>query len=98
MTGRKQPLDVAIGQRLAGIRKRRNLTQKQLAAAIGVTRYQIINYETARTELRPGRIAELARVLKCAPAEITGVPERRPKSRSLLQKIKGLILRFDAAV
>lgn len=50
---------------LAAIRVRKRMSQAELAAAVGITKMMISNYESGRNNPTSARIFELARVLKC---------------------------------
>ena len=49
-------IDPEIGIRLAEIRRRRGLTQRQLATAIGVTLTSLQNYERGRNAVTDSRL------------------------------------------
>ncbi len=76
---RKQPLtptttqQESIADRLIKLRKRRGLTQTQLAEAIGITREALSNYELSRAHLNDDTIIRLAEVLKISADEILGL-------------------------
>lgn len=56
-----------IGRMLHGARLRAEMTQKQLAAAIGVPQSHISEFEKNKRPIPPAKAAELARVLKTVP-------------------------------
>ena len=41
----QKPIDTIVGQRLSATRTARNITQAQLATALGITEQQIARYE-----------------------------------------------------
>jgi transcriptional regulator with XRE-family HTH domain len=53
---------VALGQRIRAARKRRRLTQEQLATAAGITRTTVQNIENGRTS-EPYKVDEIAAAL-----------------------------------
>jgi len=54
----------AFGIRLKELRKRRGLSQKELAAAISVHHFQISKYETGLNYPTVGKLVQIARVLQ----------------------------------
>jgi transcriptional regulator with XRE-family HTH domain len=76
-------IDAAIGARLAEVRRRCGLTQRQLAKAVGVQLTTVQNWERGRTRLSAKRLAALANALHCQPIDLlmlpgTGMPPRTP--------------------
>ena len=76
-------IDAEIGARLAEVRRRCGLTQRQLAKAIGVTLTTVQNWERGRTGLPAKRLAALANALHCQPIDLlmlpgTGMPRDVP--------------------
>ena len=76
-------IDAEIGARLAEVRRRCGLTQRQLAKAVGVKLTTVQNWERGRTGLPAKRLAALANALHCQPIDLlmlpgTGVPPRTP--------------------
>jgi transcriptional regulator with XRE-family HTH domain len=75
---RKTPTDTpdgrlaAIGKSLQTIRKRRGLTQKELAQKIGLTREGVASYESGRAHLTDITLLDLAAVLRVSVDEILG--------------------------
>ncbi len=58
------------GKRLAAIRGARHMTQRELAAAIGVSLGLIGTWELGRTTPRRKWLEALARALHCKPADL----------------------------
>ena len=54
------PIDVHVGRRVAELRKARQMTQSDLATAVGVTFQQVQKYESAIHRLSPARLHRLA--------------------------------------
>ena len=76
-------IDAEIGARLAEVRRRCGLTQRQLAKAVGVELTTVQNWERGRTGLSAKRLAALANALHCQPIDLlmlpgTGVPREAP--------------------
>ena len=57
------------GENLVRLRKSRNLTQRRVAEAIGVTDQAISNWERGKTELRLTAVqwVNLINILQCSP-------------------------------
>ena len=71
--GRDHGLTQTFGERLRVIRKRRGMTQADLARALGVTVQTIVRYESLRLEeVRPARLAAIAAALGVEERELTG--------------------------
>lgn len=71
-----QPVQVReedIALRLVNLRKKRGLTQQELAESIGITRDALSNYEMGRAHLNDEVIIRLAVVLKTSSDEILGL-------------------------
>ena len=69
-------MEQIFGERLRMIRKRRGMTQADLARALGVTVQTVVRYESLRLEeIRPGRLAAIAGALDVDVKELTGAPE-----------------------
>jgi transcriptional regulator with XRE-family HTH domain len=56
--------------RLQRLRKRAGLSQRELAALVGVAEITVRKWETGKRAPRLMRIKELAKALKCAPAQL----------------------------
>jgi transcriptional regulator with XRE-family HTH domain len=67
-------IDAQIGARLAEVRRRCGLTQRQLAAAIGVTPVMIKTYENGRSAIPVRRFDALANALHCEPIYLLMLP------------------------
>ena len=66
-----------FGRRLKELRQKRGLSQKELAAVIGVHQFQISKYETGAYFPTVGKVMELAKFLQVGLAELFGevIPE-----------------------
>jgi len=85
--------DSTFGKRLREIRKRRGLTQRELAEKLGTQQSMIAQYEGGYIRVNAaGLIARLARALEASPNELLGFEEikaeRVVRSRGLLRRIK----------
>jgi transcriptional regulator with XRE-family HTH domain len=75
----EQTLDdpsITIGKRLQSVRKRRGLTQKELADKIGMTREVVASYETGRSHLTATTLLDIAAVLRVTVNEILGLERK----------------------
>lgn len=74
--------DTALGQKIRGLRRSRVLTQKELAAMVGVTGAQLHRYETGGTRIAASRLVALAQALGVRPDSLisscTTEPEPAP--------------------
>ena len=79
------PLNICnetLGHRIARIRKKRNLTQKQLSEKIGITRSRLSNYEINRIRLYDEMLIRFAIALDVSLDYLVGLkdePESLPK-------------------
>jgi DNA-binding XRE family transcriptional regulator len=74
--------DETLGQRIARIRKKRKLTQKELADKIGITRSRLSNYEIDRNRLYDELLIRFAIALDVSLDYLVGLkdkPEPLPK-------------------
>lgn len=64
---------MTIGERIKNLRERHNMTQTELAEAIGTTKQNIYKYENGIvTNIPSDKIESLAVVFKVSPAFIMG--------------------------
>jgi transcriptional regulator with XRE-family HTH domain len=71
----KKPIDETafyrdVGQLIAIARRRRNLTQEQLADAVGLARTSITNIEKGRQKVLLHTICDVAAVLRVEPIQL----------------------------
>jgi transcriptional regulator with XRE-family HTH domain len=59
-----------VGTRLMLLRKKKELTQTELAAKAGITQQLISHYESGRNSMGIMNIIRISRVLNCQPQEI----------------------------
>jgi transcriptional regulator with XRE-family HTH domain len=80
------------GKRLLQIRLHREMSQAQIARALGVSVGTIQNYEHGRAHVTAERIAQLARALQCEPHDLLVPPDsplpryRRPRFRPFQER------------
>ena len=67
-----------IGQRIASVRRLRNIKQVELGAAIGVTDQTISNWEVGLRTPRADLLAELCKQLDCSADYILGIIDTPP--------------------
>jgi len=75
-----EPVHQQIGARIAALRKKRRLTQKQLAEAIGISQYLVSNYETGRLHLSDEMIIRFAKALHSSADIILGIKDDQTRS------------------
>jgi len=79
---RKELPDTGFGARLASIRKRRGMTQVELAEAIDSNQPGISYYESKGGYPPAPVLAQLARALNVSTDELLGIARQRPAARS----------------
>jgi len=67
---------IEIGENLQAIRKRRGLTQKELAERIGLTREAVAAYEAGRIHLIDTTILDIAENLRVSANQILGLEQK----------------------
>ena len=83
-------MDQIFGDRLRMVRKRRGMTQGDLAAALGVTVQTVVRYESLRLEeIRPAKLKTIADALGVTVEELTGEAED-PEIRLLTRGLKNM--------
>jgi transcriptional regulator with XRE-family HTH domain len=88
------PESPSFGQRLKTIRKRRGLSQVELAARLGLHQSLISQYERGYLRLHGALLMRLAQALATTPDEILGSPARPPAApeapvdRRFLRRLK----------
>ncbi len=71
-------MEQTMGERIRMLRKRRGMTQGELAEALGVTVQTIVRYEGLRkAEMRSGRLEAIAAALRVSVEDLTGEKEDR---------------------
>lgn len=72
--------DTALGQKIRGLRRARVLTQKELAAMVGVTGAQLHRYETGGTRIAASRLVALANALGVRADTLIGSCTTEPEA------------------
>lgn len=79
---------VALGQRIAALRKVQGLTQVQLAEALGVAQQTVAHYEAGRLRLLAGALPTLAGQLGVTIEVLVGAPTKRGAKRGPAPKLQ----------
>ncbi|MBX9576093.1 MAG: helix-turn-helix domain-containing protein [Caulobacteraceae bacterium] len=85
------PIDVHVGRKVVEVRKRRGLTQSDLAKATGVTFQQVQKYERGTNRISASRLHQIAEFLgepvsSFFPADPDAVEfEDAPRSRQAIE-------------
>ena len=67
---------MTIGEKIKELRKRKKVTQSELASAIGTTKQNIYKYETGIiTNIPSGRVEAIAKFFNVSPAYLMGWEE-----------------------
>jgi transcriptional regulator with XRE-family HTH domain len=81
-----------VGERIARLRKERGLTQRELAAKIGVSRSVIMDYERGKNHVYDEVIIRIALILGVTTDELLGVKnikgEKLPSSLKIVRRMK----------
>lgn len=72
--------EIEIGKQIAHIRKERGLSQETLAEMIGISRKQVVDYETGRIHLNDEMVARFALTLGVSSDELLGL---KPPKKNL---------------
>ncbi len=70
---------VQLGARIAAARKARNLTQVQLAEALGIAQQTLAHYEGGKLRVAVALLPQLSELLGIDAAELIGTPRRGGK-------------------
>ncbi|GIM46365.1 hypothetical protein DNHGIG_19140 [Collibacillus ludicampi] len=76
-----------IGQRLRGLREKRNLTQEQVAKILGITRPAYTQYETGKREPDPETLAKLAEIYQVTTDYLIKGTNDPAQKRSILNDV-----------
>jgi DNA-binding XRE family transcriptional regulator len=73
---------MSSGHKIMNLRKRLNLTQRQVAQAIGVTDQTVSNWEQGvySPRLTPAQTLALCRVLECSLEELVAATSEEPEA------------------
>lgn len=72
---------VAMGERIAALRRTNNITQVQLAAALGVSQQTLQSYEVGRRRIPVSAMPVLARTLSVSLDELFGSQAKAARSK-----------------
>jgi transcriptional regulator with XRE-family HTH domain len=88
----EKKVDIALGARLARLRKERGFTQIELADKLGVAQSLISSYETGRLRIPPAIVVSITKVLQISSDELLGMVSARareaPLSRRFSRRLK----------
>lgn len=87
MTSDDKAFFVALGQRIATLRKERNLTQQQLAEQLGIAQQTLAHYEGARLRVPASMLPTLAGLLAVEIDELIGYQAKRATKRGPAPKL-----------
>lgn len=79
---------VELGARIAEMRKARDITQIQMAEALGVSQQTINSYETARRRVPASTLPTLARMFDISVDELLGETNKQLKKRGPMSKLQ----------
>jgi transcriptional regulator with XRE-family HTH domain len=66
-------VDTAIGKRITHLRKEQGYSQESLAEKMGISRKQVVDYETGRVHLHDEMIIRFALTLKVSSDQLLGL-------------------------
>lgn len=72
---------IAMGKRIAQFRKAQNMTQTQLADALGIAQQTMAHYEGGKLRIPVALLPTLARLLAVSVEEIIGEPTKSAKGK-----------------
>jgi transcriptional regulator with XRE-family HTH domain len=86
--------DLALGRRIAALRKERGYTQTELADRVGAIQVVVSNYERGKLRPHPDMLVRLANALRVSADELLGVqpPSQNgaPVSRRVLRRLQAI--------
>jgi transcriptional regulator with XRE-family HTH domain len=85
----------SLGERVAQLRKARNITQVQLAEALGVSQQTIQSYEVGRRRIPVSTLRVLAKTLGVSLEELTAEGEHAPRKRGPVSQIQQYLERIS---
>lgn len=68
---------IRLGERIATLRKQRDITQAELSRLLGFSQQQVLSFEKGRRRIPVSLIPELAEILRVSCEELLGVAPRR---------------------
>ena len=88
MTSDDKAFFVALGQRVAILRKERNMTQQELADQLGIAQQTLAHYEGARLRVPASMLPTLAGLLAVEIDELIGYQAKRANKRGPAPKLQ----------
>lgn len=92
-------IDRLVGSRLKDLRKRRGLTQSDLALPLGISFQQLQKYETGVNRISAGMIASAAEILDASVSDFFSDMPEKPKLDSttddLRRRMTKILYRMD---
>lgn len=85
--------DLALGRRIAAVRKERGYTQVELADQLGTTQAIVSDYERGKLRPHPEMIVRLAKALRVSTDELLGV---KPPSQNGATVSRRVLRRLQA--
>ena len=86
--------DLALGRRIAALRRERGYTQTEIADQVGAIQVIVSNYERGKLRPHPDMIVRLAKALRVSADELLGVQPARqngaPVSRRVLRRLQAI--------
>jgi transcriptional regulator with XRE-family HTH domain len=86
--------DLALGRRIAALRKERGYTQTELADQVGAVQVVVSNYERGKLRPHPDMLVRLAKALRVSADELLGVQPASqngaPVSRRVLRRLQAI--------
>jgi transcriptional regulator with XRE-family HTH domain len=86
--------DLALGRRIAALRKERGYTQTELADQVGAIQVVVSNYERGKLRPHPDMLVRLAKALRVSADELLGVQPARQNgaavSRRVLRRLQAI--------
>jgi transcriptional regulator with XRE-family HTH domain len=74
--------NVALGRRMALLRKERGFTQVELAEHLGVIQSVISSYEVGRVRPSPEMVLRISSALRVSADQLLGREDKEPKSKA----------------
>ena len=86
--------DLALGRRIAALRKERCYTQTELADQVGAVQVVVSNYERGKLRPHPDMLVRLAKALRVSADELLGVQPATQNgaavSRRVLRRLQAI--------
>ena len=77
---------VALGERIAALRRAHDVTQMQLAQALGISQQTLQSYEVGRRRIPVSALPTVARTLSVQLEELFGQPQQASRKRGPVPK------------